>query len=186
MAERKKFRWQFVGYICEVFGLMIWVGGLLMIITVVIPAVFNSFGMEQGGRFLRRVFDGYSLLTLGILCFLVVMLGIRYWQATGSSPLLFPVTRTEIILLLSMAITTSVIMGIVGPQTIALQEQAFEAVNELEKKTAYDLFFQMHMISRALYLINVGLATGLLVSKLRHVLISWYTSREQLQNLTSS
>ncbi|GJL50129.1 MAG: hypothetical protein NPIRA01_13560 [Nitrospirales bacterium] len=185
MATREKFRWQFVGYICEVFGLMIWVGGLLMIIAVVIPAVFNSFSMEQGGRFLRRVFDGYSLLTLGILLFLLVMVSLRYWQTAGSSQMLFPVTRTEVLLLLGMAMITSVIMGIVGPKTIALQEQAFEAVGELEKKTAYDQFFRMHMISRALYLVNVGLAAGLLVSKLRRVLVSWYTSREHMQNISS-
>ncbi|GJL53928.1 MAG: hypothetical protein NPIRA02_10600 [Nitrospirales bacterium] len=182
MSERGKFRWQCVGYICEVFGLMIWVGGLLMIIAVVIPAVFNSFSMEQGGRFLRRVFDGYSLLTLGILIFLIVMVGCRYWTMTGSSNMLFPITRIEIILLLGMAITTSVIMGVIGPKTIALQEQAFEAVSELDKKTAYDQFFRMHMISRALYLVNVALATGLLVSKIRHVLISWHSAREQVRD----
>ncbi|WP_447971609.1 DUF4149 domain-containing protein [Nitrospira sp. M1] len=184
MSERGKFRWQFVGYICEVFGLMVWVGGLLMIIAVVIPAVFNSFSMEQGGRFLRRVFDGYSLLTLGILIFLIVMVGCRYWTNTSASNMLFPITRIEIILLVGMAITTSVIMGVIGPKTIALQEQAFEAVSELDKKAAYDQFFRMHMISRALYLVNVALATGLLVSKIRRVLVSWHDAREQVRDVS--
>ena len=36
-----------------------------MIMMVVIPAVFNSFGMEPAGRFLRRVFDGYSQVDIG-------------------------------------------------------------------------------------------------------------------------
>ncbi len=146
---------------------MIWVGGLLMIIAVVIPAVFNSFGMEPAGRFLRRVFDGYSLVTLGVLLFLVVLTGFRYWYGHQSSAVLFPVIRMEVILLVAMAITTTLIMGVLGPKAIFLQEQAFEAVSEIEKKTAYDQFFRVHMIVRALHLINVGLAAGLLISKIR-------------------
>ncbi len=170
--EAKKHRWQRIGYFCEVLGLMIWIGGLFMIIAVVIPAVFNSFGMEPAGRFLRRVFDGYSFLTLGILLFLLCMVGLRYWQQNHSSLILFPVTRVEVLLLMGMALTTGLIMGVLGPQAIVLQEQAFEAVADIEKKAAYDQFFRMHMIVRALHLVNVALATGLLVSKLRRGLLS--------------
>ena len=143
-----------------------------MIIAVVIPAVFNSFGMEPAGRFLRRVFDGYSLVTLGILLFLVMMAGIRYWYGCSSSQNQFPVTRTDVIVLVCMMITTGLVMGVLGPKAIALQEQAFETVSQAEKKVAYDQFFRMHMIVRALHLINVGLAAGLLISKLRRGL-SW-------------
>ena len=93
-----------VGYFCEIFGLMIWVGGLFMIIAVVIPAVFNSFSMEPAGRFLRRVFDGYSLITLGILLFLIVMSRcFDIGMGQHSTQILFPVTRMEVILLVSMA-----------------------------------------------------------------------------------
>ncbi len=146
---------------------MLWVGGLFMIIAVVIPAVFNSFGMEPAGRFLRRVFDGYSLFTLGILLFLMMMAGTRYWYGLSSSHNQFPVTRTDVILLVCMMITTGLVMGVLGPKAIALQEQAFETVSQVEKKVAYDQFFRVHMIVRALHLINVGLAAGLLISKLR-------------------
>lgn len=156
-----------VGYFLEILGLCIWVGGLIMIVAVVIPAVFNSFGMEPAGRFLRRVFDGYSLLTSGILGLLVCLTGLRYWQGTFSENMVLPVQRLEIFLLAGMIMTTVLIMGVLGPKAIALQEQAFEATAEAEKKAAYDHFFRMHMIVRALHFINVGLATGLLISKLR-------------------
>ena len=169
--EPAKYRWQLVGYFCEILGLMVWVGGLLMIIAVVIPAVFNSFGMEPAGRFLRRLFDGYSLMTLGVLLLLVVMMCFRYWYGHQSSAVLFPVIRIEVILLVAMAITTILIMGVLGPKAVLLQEQAFEAVTELDKKTAYDQFFRVHMIVRALHLINVGLAAGLLISKLRQGIV---------------
>ena len=138
-----------------------------MIMMVVIPAVFNSFGMEPAGRFLRRVFDGYSHVTLGVLVFLIGMCGIRIWQSHLAQPLLFPVTRIEILLLGAMVIATALILWVLGPQAIALQEQAFESTTELEKKTAYDQFFRLHMIVRALHLTNLGLAVGLFIVKLR-------------------
>ena len=73
----KSVSWGAIGFIVEIFALTLWVGGLLVIIATVIPAVFNSVGMEQGGRFLRRVFDGYGLLTMGILVVLGLLAGLR-------------------------------------------------------------------------------------------------------------
>ena len=66
-----------------------------------------------------------------------------------------------------MALVTILIVWVLGPQAIALQEQAFEATTELEKKSAYDQFFRLHMIVRALHMINLALAVGLFISKLR-------------------
>lgn len=161
---------------------MVWVGGLFMIIAVVIPAVFNSFGMEPAGRFLRRVFDGYSQVTLGVLLFLVLMVLVRYWYGRHSPQIQFPVTRVDVILLVAMIVTTILIMGVLGPKAIALQEQAFATVSQVEKKVAYDQFFRMHMIVRALHLINVGLAAGLLISKLRRGLVLSHMAHEPLRN----
>ena len=142
-----------------------------MIIAVVIPAVFNSFGMEPAGRFLRRVFDGYGQITLGILLFLLVMAGLRYWQSLRLPDILFPIARSEIFLLAGMTVVTILIIWVLGPLAISLQEQAFEATTEVGKKTAYDQFFRMHMIVRALHLTNLGLAIGLFIGKLRKAMI---------------
>ena len=142
-----------------------------MIIAVVIPAVFNSFGMEPAGRFLRRVFDGYGQITLGILIFLLGMSGVRYWQSLRLPDILFPITRWELILLTAMTVVTILILWVLGPLAISLQEQAFEATTDVEKKTAYDQFFRMHMIVRALHLTNLGLAIGLFIGKLRKRII---------------
>lgn len=143
----------------------------MMIIAVVIPAVFNSFGMEPAGRFLRRVFDGYGQMTLAILLFLLGMSGVRYWQSLRLPAILFPITRLEIILLAAMTVVTILILWVLGPQAISLQEQAFESTTDLEKKTAYDQFFRLHMIVRALHLTNLGLAIGLFIGKLRKGII---------------
>ncbi len=154
-------------FYCELLGLAIVIGGLLMIIAAVIPAVFNSFGMEPAGRFLRRVFDGYTQISMGVVVFLFGMAVVRVWRNQVSTGPGFPLTTMEAILLGSMGCMTVLIMWVLGPQAVALQELAFEATTEMEKKAAYADFFRLHMVVRALHLANVGVAIGLFVFKLR-------------------
>src|SRR3982750_1389904 len=68
--------WVIVCYTAELLALAIWIGGLVVIVAAVIPAVFNSFAMEPGGRFLTRVFNGYNRLVLaggGVLAISAVL-----------------------------------------------------------------------------------------------------------------
>lgn len=168
-------RWELPAYFLEMCGLAVWFGGLFIIIAVVIPAVFNAFGMEPAGRFLRRVFDGYNQVTLGVLVVLAVNLAIRTWFSLRRVPLIFPVLKLEYVLIAAMLVVTVLIIWVFGPETVALQEAAFQAVTEIEKQTAYDRFFQMHMIVRGFYLTNAGLAIGLFIMKLRQSLLRQQT-----------
>jgi hypothetical protein len=138
-----------------------------MIIAVVIPAVFNSFGMEPSGRFLRRVFDGYSQITTGILLFLFVTASSRFLYDHTSGTALFPVTRLEGIVLGLMVSLTFFIVWVIGPQTVLLQEKAFEATTAIDKKMAYDQFFQWHVVQRGLHLATLGLAVGLFIHRIK-------------------
>lgn len=163
--------WGMIGFFVEMCALTLWVGGLIVIIAVVIPAVFNSFGMEPAGRFLRRVFDGYGYLNVGVLCVLSLVAFLRYRTYGQDHALLFSVTAGEWWLLGGMLVVTVSILGILGPQAMALQEEAFEAISKEEKELAYQQFFRLHMIVRALHLVNVGLAFSLFILKLRKALI---------------
>ena len=165
--SKKKFQWTWIIFYCELLGLALLIGGLFMIIAAVIPAVFNSFSMEPAGRYLRRVFDGYTQITMGVVIFLFGTAGVRLWQNRAFTGMKSPVTLVETSLLGGMGCLTVLIMWVLGPQTVALQELAFEATTEMEKKTAYTDFFRLHMVVRALHLANVGIAIGLFVFKLR-------------------
>ncbi len=169
--EKRRVNWGIVGFFVEICALTLWVGGLIVIIAVVIPAVFNSFGMEPAGRFLRRVFDGYGYLNVGILCVLTLVSFLRF-RTYGQDPsFLFSVTAGEWWLLGGMLMVTVGILGILGPQAVALQEEAFEAISKEHKELAYSQFFRLHMIVRALHLVNVGLAFSLFILKLRKILV---------------
>lgn len=166
----KRVNWGVVGFLFELSALTLWVGGLVVIIAVIIPAVFNSFGMEPAGRFLRRVFDGYGLMNAGILVLLGVLAGMRYRSFGHNSSHVFSVSSAELWLLAGMVLVTFSILGVLGPQAITLQEQAFEAISKEEKDLAYGQFFRLHMVVRALHLINLGLAVSLFIAKLRKAL----------------
>ncbi len=169
--EKTRVNWGTIGFFVEMCALTLWVGGLLVIIAVVIPAVFNSFGMEPAGRFLRRVFDGYGYLNVGILCVLSLVALIRTRSYGQDSTVLFSVTASEWWLLGGMFLVTVSILGILGPQAVALQEEAFEALSKEQKELAYSQFFRLHMIVRALHLVNLGLAFSLFILKLRKILV---------------
>lgn len=145
----------------EALALAVWVGGLIVIVAAVIPAVFNSFGMEPGGRFLTRVFDGYNRLTLGAMALLAGAAGWQTWAGR-------PQRRLETLLLTAMIVVALLIIAVLGPRTVALQEEAFaaQAQGEAAKKTAYDAFFRLHMVVRGLYLANLGLGIALLTAKI--------------------
>ena len=165
---RRTSGWQLSCSLLELLGLMMWIGSLTALLTMVIPAVFNTLGMETGGRFLRRVFDGYNAVTVGVVVVLVGTACFRYWkhrQEPQGNP---PVKRSEVGLLTALTVVTVLIVTILGPKAVALQEIAFDADSQEAKKTALEAFFRMHMIVRALHLINAGLAISLLVVKFRH------------------
>jgi len=166
----KRVNWGVVGFLFELGALTLWVGGLVVIIAVVIPAVFNAFGMEPAGRFLRRVFDGFGLMNVWILMLLGFVAGMRY-RAFGSNPSeMFAVSSVEWWLLAGMVLMTFSILGIFGPQAIALQEQAFETVSKEDKDIAYAQFFRLHMVVRACHLVNFGFAASLFILKVRKIL----------------
>lgn len=156
----------------EVVALAIWVGGLVVIIAAVIPAVFNSFGMEPGGRFLTRVFNGYNRLIAVASAILVSGVAWRVWvgglQGTARGDgWAGTVTRVELALLATMLAVAAVIGFGLGPHSVGLQEQAFAAQGEATKKAAYDAFFRTHTVVRGLYVLNLSLGVALLTVKLK-------------------
>lgn len=168
-AGASKRRWLLVCYLLEVLALAVWTGGLIVIIAVVIPSVFNSFGMEQGGRFLTRVFKGYDRLVAIATIVLVGVGALRFWWGIhGESEA--AVARPELLLLTGMIVVASLISLVWGPESVRLQEQAFATLNEAEKKSAYDAFFRMHSVVRGLYVLNLGLGIFLMATKVKRLM----------------
>ena len=151
----------------ELTALGVWVGGLVVLVAAVIPAVFNTFGAQDtGGFFLTRAFEGYNRLVLIALALLIVGVIWRAWL-NRRGLMDTPVSQTEWLLLGMMALIAGAIMFVLHPQTAALQAQAFATKDEAARKVAFDTFFRLHWPTRVLYVLNVGLGIGLMGIRVR-------------------
>jgi len=153
----------------ELLALSAWVGGLLIIIAAVIPAVFNTIGMESGGmesggRMLTRVFQGYDRIVL-FSAGLIVMGTLTRVRATRQ-------WRTQIgnaeLILFGTMLAVAVYLALVwNPHMMILQEKALGAQDPVVKQKAYQDFFLGHQIARTLYLLNFGLGIVFMCVKVR-------------------
>lgn len=151
----------------EFLALGVWVGGLIVLVGAVIPAVFNTFGgQDAGGFFLTRAFEGYNRLVVIALIVLVAAMGYRQWRGEAVAR----VTRSEWILLSVMGGIAGLIILVLHPQAAALQAEAFGLTDEQAKKAAFEAFFRFHKPIRSLYVVNVLLGLWLLVLKAKRSL----------------
>jgi uncharacterized membrane protein len=151
----------------EFLALGVWVGGLVVLIGAVIPAVFNMFGgQESGGIFLTRAFEGYNRLVMAALLLLLSAMGYRQWGGECSPR----VGRSEWMLLSAMGGLAGLIILVLHPQAAALQAEAFGLKDEQAKKAAFEAFFRLHKPIRSLYVVNVLLGIWLLVIKTKRSL----------------
>lgn len=143
----------------EWLALGVWVGGLLVLIGAVIPAVFNTFGgQDSGGFFLTRAFEGYNRFVISALTVLAVAAWYRWWSGHSA----MPVTRGELGLLAAMGLIAGAIILWFHPQAAMLQAQAFGAKDETARKVAFEAFFRIHMPVRSLYMVNLMLGIALM------------------------
>ncbi|HSB43786.1 MAG TPA: DUF4149 domain-containing protein [Nitrospira sp.] len=152
---------------CEFLALSLWVGGLIVLIGAVIPAVFNTFGgQDSGGIFLTRSFEGYNRLVMGAIAMLALAMIYRWWSGEP----LAQVSRGEVVVLAVMVLIAGVIIAVLHPQAAALQAEAFAAKDEQARKTAFEAFFRLHMPIRSLYMVNLVLGIVLFVMKAKRSL----------------
>jgi len=165
---RRASRW---GMVCcltlEWLALAVWVGGVLVLIGAVIPAVFNTFGgQDSGGLFLTRAFEGYNHFVIGAIAVLSVGLWYRWWCADPA----VAVSRGELALLAAMVLIAGVIIVWLHPYAAALQAQAFAVKEEAARKAAFEALFRILMRGRSLYIVNLVLGILLMGIKAKRSL----------------
>ena len=168
--EGRAFLW--TSRICltlEWLALGLWVGGLVILVAAVIPAVFNTFGgQDSGGFFLTRAFEGFNRVVLGAMAVLLAGLAWRYRVRHPA----MPPTIAEMAVLGTMVLVAGIIIGVLHPQAAALQAEAFAIKDEAARKAAFAAFFKIHMPVRALYMVNLCLGIVLMGIRVNHTLQS--------------
>lgn len=149
----------------EVLALSVWVGGLVVIVAAVIPAVFNApIPVPASGRLLTQMFQGYDRVVLISAGVIVVGMGLRAFLPSGGE---IAVSTPVVALVGVMVMVAGFLTWYLNPEVVRLQELAFAAHDEGARRAAYADFFRLHRIARALYLINLGLGISVLCLKVR-------------------
>ncbi len=165
---RRTSRW---GMVCcltlEWLALGVWVGGLLVLIGAVIPAVFNTFGgQDSGGLFLTQAFEGYNRFVIGAVAILCAASWYRWWSGDPA----VAVSRGELVLLAGMVVIAGIIIVWLHPSAAALQAQAFAVKEEAARKAAFEALFRILMPVRSLYMVNLVLGILLIGVKTKRSL----------------
>ena len=165
---RRTSRW---GMVCcltlEWLALGVWVGGLLVLIGAVIPAVFNTFGgQDSGGLFLTRAFEGYNHFVIGAMAIMCAASWYRWWSGDPA----VAVGRGELALLAGMVVIAGIIIVVLHPYAAALQAQAFEVKEEAARKAAFEALFRILIPVRSIYIVNLVLGILLIGIKTKRFL----------------
>ncbi len=151
----------------EWLALGVWVGGLLVLIGAVIPAVFNTFGgQDSGGLFLTRAFEGYYRFVIGAMAVMCAASWYRWWSGDPA----VGVSRGEMTLLAGMVVIAGIIIVVLHPSASALQAQAFAAQEAAARKAAFEALFRILMPVRSLYMVNLVLGILLIGIKTKRSL----------------
>ena len=151
----------------EWLALGVSVGGGLVLIGAVIPAVFNTFGgQDSGGLFLTQAFEGYHRFMIGALAIMGAALWYRWWSGDPA----VAVSRGEMMLLAGMVVIAGIIIVGLHPYASVLQAQAFAVQEEAAKKAAFEALFRILMPVRWLYMVNLALGILLIGIKAKRSL----------------
>jgi uncharacterized membrane protein len=153
----------------EWLALGVWIGGMVVLVGAVIPAVFNTFGgQDSGGLFLTRAFEGYHRFVIGAM---VVLCGASFYRWWSGEPVA-TVERGEMIVLALMVVIAGVVILALHPQAAILQAQAFAAQEETAKKAAFESLFRVLMPIRVFDIVNVVLGVLLIGIKSKRTFLS--------------
>ena len=161
-------RW---GMVCcltlEWLALAVWVGGLLVLIGAVIPAVFNTFGgQDVGGLFLTQAFEGYNRFVIGAVAVVCAAAWYRWWSGDDA----VAVGRGELAVLAGMVLIAGIIIVVLHPYAASLQVQAFAVKDEAARKAAFEALFRVLIPVRFIYIANCALGILLMGIKIKRSL----------------
>ena len=137
--------------------LSLWTGGMAMFTFIVTPAIFRSYGRDQAGEIVGRLFPGYFLSTL-ILSGLALVLFflIAADQATRAY-------RATLILLVAALLANTYITYKLHPDAVKVKQQVASFEREAPDSPLRKEFRRLHAISAVLNLLVLADGAALLV-----------------------
>ena len=126
--------------------LSLWVGGMVLFTFVVTPAIFRSFGRDQAGEIVGRLFDGYFLylLVLSGLALLLFFL-LRADPATRAF-------RLTLALIVAALLANTYVTFKLHPAIVQVRQQVASFESDQPGSPARKEFRRLHAVSAVLNL----------------------------------
>lgn len=127
-------------------SLALWTGGMALFTFVVTPSIFRSFGRDQAGEIVGRLFPGFFLylLVLSALA-LVLFFLLGADQVTRSF-------RASLFLLVVGIIINAYVLFSLHPRTVAVKQQVASFERAAPDSPARKEFRKLHAVSAGLNL----------------------------------
>ena len=116
------------------------------------------------------LFRSYNRLVLVSAGMLIIGAVSRTMLSRAAAIILVGLSRIERTVAITMIVLAVVLIFVLEPSSVRLQEHAFAIKDEAERKAAYESFFKSHTIVRALYVVNLGFAIALVPLKVRSLI----------------
>jgi hypothetical protein len=127
--------------------LALWVGGISIFTFIVTPAIFRSYGRDQAGEIVGKLFPGYFRYTL-VLTILALVL---FFFAAGDNAL--PAYRPSLALIAAALAITLFVAFWVHPTTVEVKKTVASFEREPSDSPARKQFARLHALSASLNLL---------------------------------
>ena len=126
--------------------LSLWVGGMAIFTFIVTPAIFKSFGRDEAGVIVGKLFPGYFtyVLVLSVLAFIV------FFVVTGSK--LDSISRLSFFLLIAALVVNLYVSLKLYPDAVKVKQEITSFERESPDSPARKRFTRLHAVSAVLNL----------------------------------
>jgi uncharacterized membrane protein len=126
--------------------LSFWVGGMAIFTFIVTPTIFKSFGRDEAGVIVGKLFPGYFtyVLVLSVLAFIV------FFVVTGSK--LNSISRLPFFLLIAALVINIYVSLKLYPDAVKLKQEITSFERESPDSPARKRFTRLHAVSAVLNL----------------------------------
>lgn len=126
--------------------LALWTGGMAMFTFIVTPAIFRSYGRDQAGEIVGRLFPGYFVFCLVVSA---LALALVFLVGTDRTARAF---RVSLFLLAAAVVINAGILFSLHPRAVALKRQVATFERSAPDTPERKEFRRLHGISAALNL----------------------------------
>jgi len=138
-------------------SLALWTGGMALFTFVVTPAIFRSYGRDQAGEIVGKLFPGFFLFCLAVSAIALVVFFLLGAEQTTRS------YRASLILLVLGVIINAYVLFSLHPRTVEVKQQVATFERSAPDTPARKEFRKLHAVSAGLNLLLLLDGTALLV-----------------------